>query len=408
METDQTEIPEAKHGANAPGPTLLTPRLIGDLNRSRILQAFCDHGPVTRAQLARLAGVPRATIGAIVQVLMDDGLLEDYGPVHSPGKVGKPGSPVWFRPDAARCVAIAFDPSGVSAALISARGEFLSRGRVDLATDTATPDALAAAVTAAVGQVMPASGGVLGVGMAIPGVVDTEKGTVLGSTPLPGATGVGLVKAIEAATGVVARVDNDARVQALGEKWFGDGRGRPSFATIQTGSGLGVGLVINGVLYRGEDGRTGEIGHTTIDRNGEKCVCGLTGCWETVATLRWLRAQAADRGLPDAKTMDSAHLVALVDAGDSAAATLLEDYAENLSFGLVNLVHLLGMRLLVLEGDVVGGGERMRTAIYNHLHDRLLAHVADQVTVEFSGLGADAALLGAAGLVLSETFAIAV
>lgn len=392
----------------AAGPTLLTPRHIGDVNRSRVLQAFCDHGPLTRAQLARLAGVPRATIGAIVQVLMDDGLLEDYGPVHSPGKVGKPGSPVWFRPDAARCVAIAYDPTGVSAALVSARGEVLARSREELDTSHADSSTLNAATTKAASAVMPGTGGILGVGIAVPGVIDTDKGTVLGSGPVPGSNGIGLVKALEAALGGIARVDNDARVQALGEKWFGVGRGRPSFASVQTGNGLGVGLVINGVLFRGDDGRTGEIGHTVVKVGGEQCTCGLTGCWETVATLRWLRAEAAARSLPGAASMDSAALVALADGGNSAARQLIDDYAANLSLGLVNLVHLLGLRFIVLQGDVVGGGDTLLAAINHAVDARLLPHLRGEITIEVSGLDTDTALLGAAGLVLSETFAIAV
>lgn len=403
-----SSIPSGTGTGTSAGPTLLTPRHIGDVNRSRVLQAFCDHGPLTRAQLARLASVPRATIGAIVQGLMDDGLLEDYGPVHSPGKVGKPGSPVWFRPDAARCVAIAFDPAGISAALVSARGEVLARGRSELDTYTADAASLAAAATRAASSVMPEAGGILGIGVAIPGVCDTDKGIVLGSTPVPGVTGGGLVKALEAALGGIARVDNDARVQALGEKWFGLGRGRASFASVQTGAGLGVGLVINGVLYRGEDGRTGEIGHTVVDRAGIKCSCGLTGCWETIATLRWLRAQAAQRGLADAGAMTSTKLVALADGGDAGARELLDEYAANLSVGIVNLVHLLGLRCIVLHGDVVGGGEQLLAAIDENVQSRLLGHFKDEVTIELSGLNSDAALLGAAGLVLSETFAIAV
>ena len=110
-------------------PVLLTTHLIGDLNRSRVLQAFCDHGPLSRADLARLAGVPRATIGTIVQNLLDAGLVEELEPDRD-GKVGKPGRPLWFAPRAGLSVAVGFGPDRVRAALVNARGDRLAETAV--------------------------------------------------------------------------------------------------------------------------------------------------------------------------------------------------------------------------------------------------------------------------------------
>lgn len=393
---------------NTNGPVLLTPRLIGDVNRSRILQAFCDHGPTTRADLARLASVPRATIGAIAQGLIDDGLLEELEPDRSTGKVGKPGRPLWFRPDAGRSAAVVFDAAGCQAALVNARGDVLARHRSDIDTSSAGPASLQSAIASAISGVLPATGAVLGIGLAIPGVCDTGTGTVVGSTQVPGAAGTALATGLAGTFGLPVLVDNDARIQALGEKWFGDGRGVPTFASVQTGDGLGVGLVLRGTLYRGENGRTGELGHTVVDRNGAVCTCGLTGCWETIATRRWLRGEAATLKLPGAATIDAQQLGALADGGDAGAATLRDTYADNLSLGLANLVHMLGLHRLLLHGDVVGGGEALRAAIADHLRDRLLPHLREEVAVSFSPLDSDAGLLGAAGLVLSETFTLAV
>jgi predicted NBD/HSP70 family sugar kinase len=173
---------------------------------------------------------------------------------------------------------------------------------------------------------------------------------------------------------------------------------------VQTGAGLGVGLVLNGELYRGTDGATGELGHTVVQLDGERCHCGLTGCWETVATLRWLRAEAKRRRLPGAGGLDARALVAL---GTPEARALLEDYADHLSVGLVTLVHLLGPNRLLLHGDVVGGGETLRALVEERLAARTLGHVRGHVQVLLSSLDRDASLLGAAGLVLSERFTLA-
>ncbi|MCW2544535.1 MAG: family transcriptional regulator protein [Frankiales bacterium] len=385
------------------GPVLLTTQVIGDVNRSRVIQAFCDHGPLARADLARLAGVPRATIGVIVQGLVDDGLLEELEPDRD-GKVGKPGRPLWFGRLAALTVAVGFTDDLVRAALVSARGERLAEHDVPLATGRASGPQLINAVEKAVRAVLPDSGSVLGVGVVVPGVCDTVAGEVIGSGQLPGAVGDGLTRVLGQRLGVTVLIDNDARAQALGEKWFGDARGLSTFASVATGTGLGVGLVLRGTLYRGDDGRTGELGHTQVVPGGEPCRCGLSGCWETIATLPWLREQAREAGIAKPVKVTTASLTA---DGSPAAVALLDAYADNLALGLANLVNLMGTRCLVLHGDVVGGGPEMLARIQAATERRVLGHLRD-VKLILTGLDADAALLGAAGLVLSDTFRLAV
>jgi predicted NBD/HSP70 family sugar kinase len=260
-------------------------------------------------------------------------------------------------------------------------------------------------VEQAVRAVLPDAGTVLGVGVVVPGVCDTVAGEVVGSGQLPGAVGAGLSQALTRRLGVPVLIDNDARAQALGEKWFGDARGLSTFASVATGTGLGVGLVLNGTLYRGEDGRTGELGHTQVVPDGDECGCGLKGCWETIATLRWLRTQARALNLPDAATATTASLTA---DGSPGALALLDTYADNLALGLANLVNLMGTRCLVLHGDVVGGGEAMLARIQAATRRRVLGYLSDDVQLMMTGLDTDAALLGAAGLILSDTFRLAV
>lgn len=384
---------------------LLTPRSIGDLNRARIIRALCDHGPASRADLARIAGVPRATIGAIVQGLMEDGLVEETAQVHTPGQVGKPARPLWFRRDAGRSLAVAFSPEGVRAATVNARAEILSKGFTPLDPRGAGPDELAAAVVEAIRGAMPGKiSGLLGVGLAVPGLIAPDEGRVVGSGQLPGAVGDGLVKAVRRATRLPVVIDNDARALALAEYWFGQGRGLQTVAAVQTGAGLGVGLVVQGTLYRGQHGITGELGHTCVIPDGPDCRCGLRGCWETVATLDALRAVAAARGVAGARTLTAESLRLRAEKGDVEAAELLDRYAEDLSRGLAILVNLLGPQRVILHGDVTGGGQALLERVVDRTAGRVFSHLRDRLDLVLSELGEDAELLGAAGLVLSETF----
>jgi predicted NBD/HSP70 family sugar kinase len=382
---------------------LLSPSRIGNVNRSRVLQAFCDHGPLSRAELAKMAGVTRATIGNITNSLLESGIIEEHEPREASG-VGKPARPLWFAPRAGLCAAAAITSGKFEVALVDARGDVLEFTDGDFDPTVADDTELRAKLGRAFQKVL-ASGtqGLLGIGVAVPGVCDMSRGVILGSGQVRALRGGGLAESLSRRFDVRVLVDNDARVQALGEKWFGVGRGFATFASIQTGHGLGVGLVLDGVVYRGDAGRTGELGHTMVDLDGERCRCGLTGCWETVASLRWLQREARRRKLRGAATIDARQLVAAA-ATSEAAERLLDEYADHLAIGMANLVELLDPGLIILHGDVVGGGEDLRRRIEDAVRSRVLGHLRDGVQVVLSDLDQRAGLLGAGALVLSETF----
>lgn len=389
------------------GRSVLSPSRIGDVNRSRVLQALCDSGPLTRAELARMAGVPRATISGIVRPLLESRLLEECAPDRSVTRVGKPGRPLWFRSGAGLSGAISLRRDTCEAALVSARGEILAEAAMPL-SDPADLRAVHRDIVAAASRVLPSSRKeLLGIGVAVPGVCDTHAGTVVASGQIPALIDHALANVLRKRLGADVVVDNDTRVQALGEKWFGEGRGVHTFAAFQTGYGLGVGMVVNGTVFRGEGGRTGEIGHTCVVSGGAKCTCGLRGCWETVATLSWVRREARRLKLPGAANADARSLVAQANEGNAGARDLLDRYADNLAIGLANLTQLMNPQRVILHGDAVGGGEEFRAAVERHTRERALPHLRPGVQIVLSTLDQRATLLGAAGLVLSETFNLA-
>jgi predicted NBD/HSP70 family sugar kinase len=383
---------------------LLSPSRIGDVNRSRVLQALCDHGAMSRAELAKMAGVTRATIGNIINGLVETGLLEEHEPREVTG-VGKPARPVWFASGAGLSAAAAIGAGEFDVALIDARGDVLDAGAGTFDPNSDNDNELRTKLVRALQEMMPAEGpaALLGIGVAVPGVCDTQRGIILGSGQVRGLRGDGLVKSLQRRFERPVLVDNDARVQALGEKWFGLGRGVATFASVQTGHGIGVGLVLDGVVYRGTSGEAGEVGHTCVTLDGERCRCGLVGCWETIASLRWLQREARRRKVRGAADLNAARLVEAATTSP-AAADLLDEYADHLAIGMANLVQVLTPRVLILHGDAIGGGEELRTRIEAAVRRRVLAYLRNDVRVVLSELDRRAGLLGAAALVLSETF----
>lgn len=374
---------------------MLSSRAVGSKNRAYVLRTLVDHGPLSRSDLARMAGVTRATIGSIVQGLLEDEILEERGPVDD-GQVGKPARPLWFAAGAGSVVAIELSSAGARGALVDARGSVYADEFAAFGDPASAPDVLG--VTGRLAASLSERRSVLGVGIAVPGATNIATGEVIGSVQVPGAEGHALVREVHRSTDLPTFAENDARAQALAEHWFGSARGLGTFTSVQTGAGLSVGLVLDGSVYRGPDGMAGELGHTAVESHGERCTCGLRGCWETVASLRWLRQAAKDAGIRGARTMDCARLAVLATDGDAAARELLETYAERLAIGLANLRSLLGSDYFILHGDAVGGGEMFRMMVDEATNSRALG----PVRVDVTELGDLATILGSVAVVLSE------
>lgn len=242
-----------------------------------------------------------------------------------------------------------------------------------------------------------------GVGIAVGGMVDTDTGTIVQVNLAPALSGLPLGPMVADRVGLPTHLDLHPRARALGDRWFGQGRGVGSFASIYTGEAIGVGLVLDGVVHRGPAGAGGEIGHTVVQRGGQKCRCGQRGCWETIATHRWLRAEAARRQLPGARTMTTGPLARLAAGHQPGAVELLDTYAGNLAVGIANLQQVLAPGLFIVHGDAVAGGEAFRSAIEREVRAHLPTHPGGPARIAFAPPDDRATLLGAAGIVLSRS-----
>jgi predicted NBD/HSP70 family sugar kinase len=390
-----------------PAQSLVSPVLAGELNRARVLKTLYAHGPLARADLARLTGSTRATIGQIVQPLLDSGVLEEREPLASGPVGGKPRRPVWFSPTGSLFGAVCLLPGGVQVALVSASGEVGSGVDIRLRARDGKQRVVDDIVGALEQVTRAAPGRLRGVGIAVGGMVDADTGTIVRMNLAPFLDGLPIGAAVTDRTGIASYVDGHPRAQALGDLWFGAGRGLPAFASVYIGAGIGAGFILNGSVYRGAGGAGGEVGHASVDYDGPLCRCGLRGCWELIATLRWLRRTAADRGLPGAGRMTAARLTALASRGDAGAAALIEEYGHNIAVGLANLQQTLAPGVFVVHGDPCGGGERLRAVVERELSASTYTHPAVAPRVMMAEPDDFATLRGAACIVLSRQLDIA-
>jgi predicted NBD/HSP70 family sugar kinase len=216
----------------------------------------------------------------------------------------------------------------------------------------------------------------------------------------PALDGYPLVRHLREQFNLPARLDHHPRALLVGDRWFGAGRNVSEFAVVYTGEVLGGALYVDGHLFRGAAGAGGELGHTFVQLDGELCRCGRRGCWDTIATLSWLRREAARIGLPDSQSIDSDRLVASLD--HPGAADLLDRYARNVAVGIANLQQTVAPNTFILHGDVVLGGDRLISAIARHVRAMVPPRPGTVIDILAGDSGDRAALRGAAGLVLSD------
>ncbi|WP_234434293.1 ROK family protein [Streptomyces sp. NRRL F-5126] len=378
-----------------------------EANRTRVLQLLYDVGPLSRADLAKHTGVTRTTIGSIVQPMLDSGVLVEGEPRASGSVGGKPARPLWFSRDGQPIAAVHLMPGRVEAATVSPVGEVLATSSGTFPAEAADGSPAVDLVVDCLRRVLPADGRrALGVGIATGGMVDTDTGTIVEVSLAPALSGLPLAPLVSERLGLPVHIDHHPRAQALGDRWFGQARGVRSFASLYLADVLGVGLVLDGAVQRGRSGAGGEIGHSVVALDGEVCNCGRRGCWETVATGVWLRREAGRLGLPAAREMTPGRLTALAARRDPAALELLDRYARNIAVGIVNLQHTLAPGLFLLHGDVVAGGETLRSAIERHVTGWVLPHPGGPPDIVLARDDDHATLLGAAGIVLSQSLGL--
>lgn len=238
--------------------------------------------------------------------------------------------------------------------------------------------------------------GQLGVGIA--GLVDRELGRVDVSPNLKALVGFHLRSELARELRLdeaKLRIENDANVAALGEARLGAAQGERNALVVTLGTGIGGGLILNGQLFHGEAGLTGELGHVVIEPNGLLCGCGSRGCAETLASGSAAARRAREAGLPAASPGDLPLLCATARAGDERASALLFDIGRDLGFAFATLVTLLDVRCFVIGGGFGAALDVLEPGVRAGLDERTFGDRTQSVKLLPATLGADAGWIGA-------------
>jgi predicted NBD/HSP70 family sugar kinase len=372
-------------------------------NLATVLGLVHREGPLARSTLTQATGLNRSTIGALVGELADLGLVQEREPEAS-NRVGRP-SPV-VAPDG-RVVALALNPEidAITVGVVGLDATVQRRVRFPTAHIPTAAEAvrIAAAVIDGLRPELSAATRIVGIGVAVPGLVREEDGVVRLAPHLEWAEEP-FAAELAGATGFPVRAANDASLGANAERLFGAGRGASDLVYLNGGaSGIGAGVIAGAVPLTGISGYAGELGHTLVNSAGVRCHCGAIGCLETeVNQGALLRVQGMDAADPE--ELERA-LSAAVAAGEPQVTAEVERQLGFLATALRTATNVFDPQLIVLGGFLGALHGLDPERLPRLVSAQALAASAERLSIVRAELGSDILMIGAAELAFGPLLA---
>jgi predicted NBD/HSP70 family sugar kinase/biotin operon repressor len=380
-----------------------------EANRSRVLRELALLGKTSRAEIARRTGLSRTTVSSIVAELQRSGLVTEPQPEN--GHVtsgGRPPTVIALDAGAGVAAGIDFGKRHLAVAVSDLGHTVLSEKWRDMDEDYTAQDGIARALDlfeSTLAESGASHAEVIGVGIGLPGPLHVPTGTVGSATILPGWAGVRVVEEIERRLSLPVYVENDANLGALAEGMWGSGRTCTTFVYLKVATGVGAGLITHSGLVHGAGGTAGEIGHVTVDDDGDICRCGNRGCLETLASAPAV-ARMLEPGL--GTTLAPDEIVERARQGDPACSRALADAGRHLGAAAATLCNLFNPERIAVGGTLGAADELLLEPLRESVRLRAIASAAEDVEIVPAELGERAELLGAVALVLDKASPIAV
>jgi glucokinase len=232
------------------------------------------------------------------------------------------------------------------------------------------------------------------VGIGCGGPLDSERGVLIAPLHLPGWKDVAVAELAAAAFERPAFLDNDGTAGAAGEHRFGAGRGTQAMVYLTISTGVGGGVVLDGVVQRGRSGNGGELGHVTVDWHGRRCRgCGRRGCLEAYCSGTSIAERAVEAGMEEGAT--AADVAQAARAGDELASRVWDETCEALACGLTSIANLFEPEAIVLGGGVVRTGEQLLAPVRTAVAEQM---IGPPVSIVPAASGDAVGVVGAAAI----------
>jgi predicted NBD/HSP70 family sugar kinase/biotin operon repressor len=363
-------------------------------SRVRLIGTLEARGPLSRADLARETGLSRATVSNLISEMIADGVVHESGDGARGRSLGRPGVPVALSRGEGFYVGVDFGRLNLRVAIadLSYRivDESIGAFDVDVPAQVAL-DSAAAAVDALIARSGVDRALVRAVGVGVPGPVDERTGMLHAGSILASWVGADVPGGLRRRLSLPIHIDNDANLGALAESTFGGAVGARTALYVLLSVGVGLGIVIEGQVFRGAIGIAGELGHVVVDEKGDICRCGSRGCLEAIISVNTLR-QALRTALGPITVDDMLEHAA---TGHVGARRVIADAGTMVGRLVGDLCNYFNPDLVLVGGELARAGAILLEPFEKSMRRYAIARAVEHVQVAGGGLGDGAEVLGA-------------
>jgi predicted NBD/HSP70 family sugar kinase len=382
-----------------------------DSYKRNIIKHLYFSGQLSCAELSQLTDKSLPLTTKVLNELIEEGSVQELGYALSTG--GRRPQTYSLKSDLMYVVAVAMDQLITRMAIVDMRNNLIGeveKVELKLNNNPKAAEELRKNILKFIEKSTIPKSKIAGIGIGMPGFIDVLKG--INHSFLKISKG-SIVSYIESEVGLPVLIDNDSSLIALAELRLGEAKNRQNVMVININWGVGLGMILNGELFRGYNGFAGEFSHIPLFTNNKMCSCGKSGCLETETSLLVV-AEKAVEGLKKGKVSRLKNLVlenieetaaAIMDAadkGDKFAVELFSEAGYNIGRGVAILIHLLNPELIVLSGRGAGVGKLWLAPIQQAINEHCIPKIAENTEIKISSLGFQAELIGAAALVMEN------
>ena len=370
-------------------------KILKNKNALKLLELIKNNSEISRADLAKKTELTPASITKIVQKLINEEIVVELGLGDSTG--GRPPKILKLNSKAGNFISIYLASDYIELVLydLGVKRIYEDKHDIWIRTKNKIIDDIVAMIERAIETSRVK---VLGIGIAVNGLVDTKSGISVYS-PHYKWNNVNLVKILEEKFNIKVYVENDVRAMAMGEKSYGIAKKSENFVVINIENGVGSALYLNNQIYRGTHFGAGEFGHIPIEDNEQRCSCGKKGCLETLVNNQNLEDKYFNL---TEKNLKAWEIYGEYNKGNKIAVQLVENIAVVLAKGLVPLVNILNPDLIIIVGDINRAQDKLYKIIIKELKNRTFGNLSDSLNIVSSSFGKESANKGAVSFLMEN------
>lgn len=383
--------------------------LIKQINTSNVLKIIRDKKEISRAEISKLTGLTPATVSSTAKRLIQMNLIKEKGSGSSSG--GRRPILLEVNREGAYVIGLDMGTTKLRFGIIDLYGNILKKDTKSF-EETMTKDSMISFMKKSIYSLLSDEkikiDKIVGIGIGVHGLVDSLNGVSL-YAPAFGWRNLPIKEIFENEFNVEVYIENDARVMAIGEKWFGSGKDINDFIFINIGTGIGSGIYVDGSLYKGASNGAGEIGHISLEDRGI-CNCGNVGCFDALASSGGIVKRFNEIKKNHEKkeyiidTFDSKKVYNLALKKDDEAQIVMKETGIYIGKAISFIANILNPKRVVIGGGVSESWDIIYPEIEAQIRKGTLYHNRENLIVVKSKLGEEAGLIGAGTLVIKNLF----